>query len=213
MYADLDEVLRYLRCKNPDANLIKEIEEVGGEVENGLHARHVYGRFETEKTDDGIRLKGTDITFSGSLVTERLKNSFAVYLVAVTLGLPSENYAARYHKNMSRAVIADACMTAFLERTLDGIEEGFRKKENTSGYTVTARFSPGYGDFPLESQRGILRLLQAEKLLGIRLNDSLMLYPNKTVTAMMGVTVLTDCKTKKQGCSECQSYGDCPYGR
>ncbi len=49
------------------------------------------------------------------------------------------------------------------------------------------RFSPGYGGVSLSYQEDILSFLDAERKLGITLNDSLMMIPRKSVTAFIGI--------------------------
>ena len=50
------------------------------------------------------------------------------------------------------------------------------------------RFSPGYGDFPLECQGMLLEALEAGKRIGIKLTDSLLMMPSKSVSAVMGAS-------------------------
>ena len=49
------------------------------------------------------------------------------------------------------------------------------------------RFSPGYGDLPLETQRDIFAVLECEKKIGLTLNSSLLMSPSKSVTAFVGL--------------------------
>lgn len=49
------------------------------------------------------------------------------------------------------------------------------------------RFSPGYGDLPIEVQKEFLTLLEAEKRLGITLSESCLMAPSKSVTAIIGI--------------------------
>lgn len=49
------------------------------------------------------------------------------------------------------------------------------------------RFSPGYGGVSLTYQEDILSFLDAQRKLGITLNDSLMMIPKKSVTAFIGI--------------------------
>jgi cobalamin-dependent methionine synthase I len=57
----------------------------------------------------------------------------------------------------------------------------------TSGKEHTGRFSPGYGDMPLDLQGVILELLEAGKRLGIALGESKLMSPSKSVTALIGI--------------------------
>ena len=55
------------------------------------------------------------------------------------------------------------------------------------GFCTTKRFSPGYSDLPLEIQRDIFRVLGCEKRIGLMLNESLLMSPSKSVTAIVGI--------------------------
>lgn len=49
------------------------------------------------------------------------------------------------------------------------------------------RFSAGYGDLPLEVQKDIFRVLDCPRKIGLTLNDSLLMSPTKSVTAIVGI--------------------------
>jgi cobalamin-dependent methionine synthase I len=53
--------------------------------------------------------------------------------------------------------------------------------------TLTPRFSPGYGDFPLSYQRVLIDLLDAPRVLGVSVTPSDLLVPVKSVTAVVGI--------------------------
>ena len=50
-----------------------------------------------------------------------------------------------------------------------------------------SRYSPGYGDLPLELQREIIRVLDCGRTIGITLTESLLMQPSKSVTAVIGM--------------------------
>ena len=52
---------------------------------------------------------------------------------------------------------------------------------------LTDRFSPGYGDLPLEMQRDVIAALDCGRTVGITLTDSLLMTPSKSVTAIIGM--------------------------
>ena len=52
---------------------------------------------------------------------------------------------------------------------------------------LTDRFSPGYGDLPLEMQRDVMEALDCGRTIGITLTDSLLMTPSKSVTAIIGM--------------------------
>lgn len=52
---------------------------------------------------------------------------------------------------------------------------------------LTLRFSPGYGDLPLDMQRQVMEALDCGRTVGITLTDSLLMTPSKSVTAIIGM--------------------------
>ena len=53
---------------------------------------------------------------------------------------------------------------------------------------LTDRFSPGYGDFPMESSKDLVGLLDAGRRIGLTVSQSGILIPRKSVTAVLGVS-------------------------
>ena len=49
------------------------------------------------------------------------------------------------------------------------------------------RYSPGYGDLSLSVQKDVLNILNADKILGIKLGENLLMIPKKSITAIQGV--------------------------
>jgi cobalamin-dependent methionine synthase I len=73
------------------------------------------------------------------------------------------------------------------------------------------RFSPGYGDWPLEQQPELIRLAHADKI-GVSLSSSLMLMPRKSITAIIGLyrkQAETAPSHSPHGCVMCNKT-DCP---
>ena len=71
------------------------------------------------------------------------------------------------------------------------------------------RFSPGYGDLPLEAQRGLTEFLDCRRKIGVTLNESLLMTPGKSVTAIVGVG-REKCTGRGGGCAFCDKT-DCAY--
>ena len=59
--------------------------------------------------------------------------------------------------------------------------------EQYSQYKLRPRFSPGYGDLSLYVQRDIVRILDTYRKIGLTLSDSLLMIPQKSVTAIVGL--------------------------
>ncbi len=89
--------------------------------------------------------------------------------------------------NATRGVVLDATASEVVDAALDWIMGYFRQSLRREGKTLlNSRFSAGYGDFALENQRLIHRLLQMDRL-DVRITESCLLVPEKSVTAVTGI--------------------------
>ena len=77
-------------------------------------------------------------------------------------------------------------------------EKGYQKKtgicakENCrreDGAKTGIRFSPGYGDLPIETQVYMAKMLDLERRIGVRVNSNMMMNPVKSVTAIAGIVI------------------------
>ncbi len=114
---------------------------------------------------------------------KNLKSCNYAYIFAVTLGIGVDRLLAKLNVvSGAKHFVTDALASALAESLCDYVNQMISENKNTK-----PRFSPGYGDLPLEIQNDILRVLSADKTLGITLNDSLLMTPVKSITAIMGV--------------------------
>ncbi len=112
-----------------------------------------------------------------------LKGCSEAVVMAVTLGLEVDLLINSMGAlSGAQAFITDAISSAMAETAAEYTQNIIREDYNT-----ISRFSPGYGDFTLKYQRPILDFLSADKLLGIKLGDNLIMTPRKTITAICGV--------------------------
>jgi len=92
--------------------------------------------------------------------------------------------------NATRGVVLDAAASEIVDAALDWIMAYFRQLLRREGKTLlNSRFSAGYGDFALENQHLIHKLLRMDRL-GVAVTPSCLMVPEKSVTAVTGVTAL-----------------------
>jgi hypothetical protein len=140
-----------------------------------VSAKYVYKAFLLEKT--ALPLEGADIH-------QHLEDCDHALLFAATLGLPVDELIRKTEaSDMASAVVLDALASAAIEQVCDKAEAEIRRKYGT----VTSRYSPGYGDFPLVIQQDLLTALNAKKKIGLYANESNLLIPRKSVTAIIGI--------------------------
>ena len=117
-----------------------------------------------------------------------LKDCHEVILFAATLGPEVDRAIQKASRiNAAKSVMLQAAGAMFIERYCDYLQDFFRTEELKSGNILCPRFSPGYGDIPLTVQKTFFEILQCQKNLALTLNDSLIMSPEKSVTAFIGI--------------------------
>ena len=155
------------------------------------------------------RLEGTDFTPAGESIRELLRDCDAVLLMAATLGSEVEQLIRRAQVGrMGDAVILDACGSAAIENVCDNLcadlEAAFAPRY------LTDRFSPGYGDMPLAQQAELFRVLDVTRRIGVSLSASGLMLPQKSVTALIGVSDSPQPR-RHRGCASCSMFESCAF--
>ncbi len=186
MRAQVSDVARYLRMggRNPEGALAERIDELCDEAEKAVRPGRTFRRFPIE--DRAVRSGEVCLPIAGTLA-RHLNGCSSVYLACGTLGAGFDAFQRRVSVNSGAdALIVQAIGAAMIEDWMDAVEEEIRL-ELSAGESLRPRYSPGYGDFPLSSQRELLALLDSSRRAGISLTDSLLMVPSKSVSAVIGV--------------------------
>ncbi len=113
-------------------------------------------------------------------------------------------------RDMAQAVVLDAMASVAVEQVCARLDE--RIMAENPGWFMTFRFSPGYGDYPISLQKTFLRLLDAQRKIGLSVSDSLLLIPAKSVTAVAGLSA-SPVPRGRRGCAVCSLRETCQYRR
>ena len=148
----------------------------------------------------------------GNDIKKHLEGCHTAVMMCATIGSEIDKLIRISQiSDMARAVVLQACAAAELEEYCDEQQKKISTELEKSGLYLRPRFSPGYGDFPIEFQEPIMRMLDCAKKIGLTMTDSYMMSPTKSVTAIIGIS------TEKERCpiSGCEACGkkDCAYRR
>ena len=99
-----------------------------------------------------------------------------------------------------------------IENWCDEVNEIIRREAAEEQLFLRPRYSPGYGDLALESQRDFFRILDITKHTGISLTEGCLMVPTKSVTAFIGLSE-TDKNCILSGCEDCNMHDTCMYSR
>lgn len=207
MKPDVNEALRYLGVKDAPQDLRARMEALGAQLAQGVQPKYTYKVYPLAFQEDGIHLEGAGLVLTGSLAGQMLAQCHKAALLACTLGLPfDQQLVALQARDMSRAVMLDACGSAFVEAGCDAAQEELSAR--FPGLYLTDRFSPGYGDLPLALQKPLCAALDTPRRLGLHVTESLLLNPVKSVTAVIGLSDRPQ-GARIRGCEHCELRETC----
>lgn len=173
---DRREILRYAGVRGAAPELETLLDDCLSELLGSLTYRVCYRLlFRTE----------LEPLLGASALSERFLQGFdRVLLFGATIGLAPDRLMLKYGSTSpTRALLIQAIGAERIGALCDLFCGEMR---DTFGM-VGQRFSPGYGDLPLERQRLLFDLLGNTGQIGLTLNDSLLMSPTKSVTALLGV--------------------------
>lgn len=201
---DEKEVLRYAGCKQADGAVLRLLDECSQEAETALQPNACYLTLPLEIMGDTCNFGLFNLTSRD--LAKTLSGCEKAVVFAATLGVALDRLILKHGRlSPARAVMLQAIGAERIEAYCDLLALHASSEE---GLFATRRFSPGYGDLPLSAQKTLFAVLQCEKRLGLCLNDSLLMTPTKSVTAIFGLKKDPDCNDSK--CSHCTKK-DCSF--
>lgn len=182
---DRREILRYAGVRVESAEMNTLLDDCLEEISGKLSYKVCYCEFSVKTDNEKLDL-GFATTYSASL-SKRLCNCEKIILFCATVGLEMDRIIAKYSSiSPVRSVVMQAIGSERVEALCDefcaeiskGLDEGFK---------CQPRFSPGYGDLPLQLQREIFNVLKPQRNIGVVLNENMFMLPSKSVTAIIGI--------------------------
>lgn len=184
---DKAQIARYMGCRATDLGTSALIDSCIEECRGVGTYRVCAEAFDIQSTTDGETLFGSYRWRSDSL-SAHLRGCDKLILFAATVGLGTDRLTLRYsHILPSRAFCIQAVGAERIESLCDIFCSEVSEVCERHGYTALSRFSPGYGDLALEVQKDIFAVLECQTRIGVTLNQSLLMSPSKSVTAIIGL--------------------------
>ena len=204
------EILRYMGCppEKADSGLRGQVESCVRELLGIVRPRWSWRGAAIAFEPEGVRLEG-GLLLPGEDLKKHLQGCDRAAVFCATLGAETDALIRRAERlDMGRALALDCCASAAIEAVCDQIEGELQGK--FPGCSFPFRYSPGYGDLPLEVQGPILDLLDAPRRVGLCATSSNLLTPRKSVTAILGISD-REIERTKRSCLGCPAQGSCQY--
>ena len=177
---NIREALRYAGYRSPIVErdeLISRLDEAISLMDGKLTPRVCFCEHDIGDCDFGSSLD----------IKKNMRNSESVIFFAATVGIELDRLIAKYSVlSPVTALLLEAIGSERVEALCDAFNEDVRRKKLDLGYSLRPRFSPGYGDLSIEYQKKLFSILSPSRI-GITLNDSYLMTPSKSVTALIGV--------------------------
>ncbi len=142
------------------------------EADESLVYKVCYGVFSYDGSSNSMDLRKT------------LTGCSKVIAFAATVGVSIDRLIMKYSRiSPAKALL----LQAYGAERIEALCDSFCRDMAEEWGRLTPRFSPGYGDLPIEVQRDIFRVLDCPRKIGLSLNESLLMTPTKSVTAIVGI--------------------------
>ncbi len=185
-YTDLPfcekEILRYAGCNQTDDKMVNLARECINEIKAKLTYKVCYSKFTVKICGDVCDFGA--FSLSSKKLALNLQGCKSVILFAATIGVEIDRVISKYGRiSPSKALMFQAIGAERIEAVCDAFCADVAKEYNCN---TRPRYSPGYGDLPLNSQNDIFSVLSPQKHIGLFLTDSMLMSPSKSVTAIIG---------------------------
>lgn len=184
---DRGEILRYMRCREPSEEVEALLDACIDTVRPHLELRVCHREFPVTVVGDTVDLSFVRLDSRG--LAMNLAGCRSAVVFAATVGLALDRLIARAgRRSPARGLCYQAIGAERIEALCDLFNAEVTARAQAEGMTTRTRFSPGYGDLPLELQRDIFAVLDCPRRIGLTLNESLLMSPSKSVTAIIGMS-------------------------
>jgi len=166
-----------------------------------IELKGCYRRLLAKENDGYLVVLSQGLRFRSQSLGHMLTGCEEALLMSVTAGslIVEAIHANAVDADMSSSVVFDAVASEMVESGLNWITELVTREIIRERRCFTERrFSAGYGDLIIQAQKDFYTTLRLEKL-GVTINESYMLIPEKTVTAIIGIRKMPEPKATREG--------------
>ena len=176
------EILRYAGASEVDEALLSLMRECINDSKCALMYKVCF--YKAPLSINGETCDFTHFKVNSKNLSKNLHGCGSAIIFAATVGIGIDRLIHKYSKiSPAKALLFQAIGAERIEALCDIFSEDVK----AFGKACRPRFSAGYGDLPLETQKEIFKILSPQKNIGLTLGDTLLMSPTKSVTAFIGI--------------------------
>ena len=175
------EVLRYMGAAG-DETLFPFIDECTEEIMGLLSARICHDEYVIYTEDASVDLGFCHMTSRD--LSKNLRECKRAIVFAATVGIGVDRLIKKYSLSSPSKAL---CIGAIGNERVEALCDLFCSDLAVKHERVHPRYSAGYGDLELSMQREIFKALDCTKNIGVSLGETLLMTPQKSVTAIVGI--------------------------
>ena len=187
-YLEAARYIGYSKIRLPDDTIMQMIKEACEKLMEVIKPQAIFEEFDLlfESQNEKNIISFADVCFESKDLARNLHNCDKIYLLACTIGPQVDSIIRREQTlNAAMAAILQGAGAMFIEKLVDLSNMQIKMDAQKNGRITKPRYSPGYGDVPLFCQKDFFRLLPCTRI-GLTLMDTLIMAPEKSVTAYIG---------------------------
>ena len=187
------------------------IEDVLTYVEPYCEIRGGYRVFDSLSRDKRKHLVTIEnITFSVKPIVSNLirkAEKAALFVCTAGAGIGEWSKSLMADGDLMKGYVVDVVGSEIVEQAMDRIQGILEQEMRSEGLGITDRYSPGYCDWQVEEQQKLFTFFP-ENYCGIRLSESSLMFPIKSVSGLIGIG--KNAERKGYTCDFCKMK-DCNY--
>jgi len=197
-------LMKKLRIK-PESHYAAEFTQLAQEAQDVARPKALFHiGFVDSASDDTVTIDG--VTFSSRVLAVNLEGVNRVFAYIATCGTEIEDWSKAYTGDLLQSFWVDGMKEAALRAAMPVL-----RKAIVTGHKLgkTSTMAPGsLGNWPIQQQRPLFTLLgDTEATIGVRLTDSFLMLPSKSVSGIWFPT-----ETSFESCQLCPRQR-CPNRR
>ena len=208
-----DQIEKVLGYNEGDdrAFVMELIEELLNESQKICSVKAQYSVFNNVSFENDTRtIKIRDVSFQiKKIVFGQIKksDSLAIFLCTAGEEIGIRSRKAMLERDLLKGYIYDVVGSLIVEAAADLMQNELEKSMVSSGKKITNRYSPGYCGWDVAEQHKLFQLV-ADNYCGIRLTQSALMDPVKSMSGIIGIG--ENVKYNPYTCSLCD-LKDCNY--